>query len=120
MNSENDLYQEIRPYNDSEISGALTRLINDQEFVSAIVNHRFSSKPNWLKAMIAPFVKVYLKTKWNKLKSVHDIQLEIEKYLSRALKDTTDGVVFQGLETLDTSVPYLFVSNHRDIAMDPP
>jgi len=119
MNSEKDLYQDIRPYNDSEISGAISRLICDEEFVSAIINHRFSSRPGWVKTLLAPFVKMYLKTKWGKLETVYDVQLEVEKYLNRALKTTTDGVSFEGLENLDSSIPYLFISNHRDIAMDP-
>lgn len=119
MNSEQDVYQEIRPYNDSEISGAIDRLICDQEFVSAIINHRFASKPVWLKTLLSPFIKVMLKTKWGKLKTVKDVQLEIEKYLANTLRKTTDGVSFEGLESLDSNVPYLFISNHRDIAMDP-
>ncbi|MFC1235347.1 1-acyl-sn-glycerol-3-phosphate acyltransferase [Vibrio sp. F74] len=119
MNSEKDVYQEIRPYNDSEISGAIDRLVCDQEFVSAIINHRFATKPVWLKTLLSPFVKITLKTKWGKLKTVADVQLEVEKYLANTLRKTTDGVVFEGLDSLDSDIPYLFVSNHRDIAMDP-
>lgn len=119
MNSVEDIYQEIRPYNDSEISDAIDRLICDEEFVSAIINHRFTSTHVWLKTILAPFVKVYLKTKWGKLGSVQDVQLEMEKYLRKALQHSSDGVSFEGLENLDSSIPYLFISNHRDIAMDP-
>ncbi|MDF5295506.1 1-acyl-sn-glycerol-3-phosphate acyltransferase, partial [Vibrio parahaemolyticus] len=35
------------------------------------------------------------------------------------LNKTTDGVTFSGLDKLDKNTSYLFVSNHRDIAMDP-
>ena len=31
-----DPYQEIRPYNDDEIPAAIDRLINDEEFITAI------------------------------------------------------------------------------------
>jgi 1-acyl-sn-glycerol-3-phosphate acyltransferase len=119
MKPESDLYQDIRPYNDDEISDAIDRLIADKEFVGAIINHRFASHSSWLKALLAPFVKVYLKTKWGKLKTVHDVQMEVETYLARALRDSTSGVKYEGLESLDSTIPYLFVSNHRDIAMDP-
>lgn len=119
MSAEKDIYQEIRPYNDSEIRGAIDRLITDQEFITAIINHRFGSLNPLVKPFITPFIKLYLKSKWGKLTSVQAVQLEVEKYLSRALDETTDGVTYQGLEKLDTGVPYLFVSNHRDIAMDP-
>lgn len=119
MNPDNDIYQEIRPYNDSEIGPSIIRLINDQEFIDAILNHRFAHHSNWLKNILEPFVKVYLKFKWSKLNSVYDIQVEIEKYLTKALNETTDGVTYSGLNELDKNTAYLFVSNHRDIAMDP-
>ncbi len=119
MQSEKDIYQEIRPYNDSEINAAINRLINDQEFTNAIINYQFSSLPAWLKTLITPCVKIYLKTKWGKLATVHEVQLEVEKFLTQTLNKTSQGVTYEGLENLDTNVPYLFISNHRDIAMDP-
>ncbi|MDG3085239.1 1-acyl-sn-glycerol-3-phosphate acyltransferase [Vibrio hannami] len=119
MTEVKDIYKEIRPYNDDEIRPAIERLINDSEFINAIIKHKFSNYPTLLRALLSPAIKVYLRSKWGKLSSVHDVQLEIEKYLSRILDTTTDGVTYSGLDSLDTGVPYLFVSNHRDIAMDP-
>ncbi len=119
MTINTDPYQDIRPYNDDEIPAAIERLINDDEFISAILAHRFSNHAKWLKSVMSPIVKVYLKFKWAKLDSVEAIQLEVEKYLSKAIDATTDSVTFSGLEKLDKNTPYLFISNHRDIAMDP-
>jgi 1-acyl-sn-glycerol-3-phosphate acyltransferase len=62
---------------------------------------------------------MYLKYRWGKLNSIHAVQVEVETYLKKALNSTTDGVTFEGLEKLDKDTPYLFISNHRDIAMDP-
>lgn len=119
MTTNNDPFIEIRPYNDDEIAAALDRLVNDEEFVSAILNHRFSNYSAWLKALMSPIVKIYLKMKWSKLNSVEAIQSEIKKYLDKMLATTTNGVTYSGLDKLDPSQAYLFVSNHRDIAMDP-
>lgn len=119
MTNKTDPYKEIRPYNDDEIPAAIERLINDEEFISAILEHRFSNHASWFKNIVSPMVKVYLKFKWAKLDSVEAIQLEVEKYLSKTLDVTTDGVTYSGLELLDKNTPYLFISNHRDIAMDP-
>ncbi len=119
MTSTTDPYQEIRPYNDDEIPAAIERLINDEEFITAIIDHRFERQPSWLKAMMGPFVKVYLKFKWAKFTSVDAIQFEVKKYLEKALEHTTKGVTYSGLSKLDKNTAYLFVSNHRDIAMDP-
>lgn len=119
MTQSNDPYFDIRPYNDDEIPAALNRLINDDEFINAIIKHRFASKNRLVRSLIVPFVKMYLKFKWAKLTTVDAIQLEVKKYLEHTLETTTDGVTFVGLDKLDKSTSYLFISNHRDIAMDP-
>ncbi|MGY3571318.1 1-acyl-sn-glycerol-3-phosphate acyltransferase [Vibrio paucivorans] len=119
MSSNTDPYVDIRPYNDEEIPSAIDRLINDEEFISAILQHRFSNHAPWFKAVMSPFVKAYLKFKWAKLTSVEAIQMEVKKYLTKTLETTTNGVTYTGLDKLDKSTAYLFVSNHRDIAMDP-
>ncbi|MGC9404270.1 1-acyl-sn-glycerol-3-phosphate acyltransferase [Vibrio genomosp. F10] len=119
MTSNTDPYLDIRPYNDEEIPAALDRLIHDEEFISAILQHRFSNHAPWFMAVMSPFVKVYLKFKWKKLNSIEAIQNEVKKYLVNTLKTTTKGVTFSGLDKLDKQTSYLFVSNHRDIAMDP-
>jgi hypothetical protein len=116
MTSTTDLYAEIRPYEDAEIPAAIQRLIQDDEFIHAIVQHRFKHHSSWVEALISPWVKIYLKLKWRKLTSVEAIQLEVKKYLEQTLETTTQGVTYSGLDKLDKN---LFVSNHRDIAMDP-
>ncbi|MFA0230682.1 1-acyl-sn-glycerol-3-phosphate acyltransferase, partial [Vibrio sp. 10N.261.45.A7] len=39
MTSPTDPYVDIRPYGDDEIPAALNRLINDEEFISAILHY---------------------------------------------------------------------------------
>lgn len=119
MTSTTDPYIDIRPYNDDEIPAALSRLINDQEFISAILQHRFKHHSALLRTLMAPLVKLYLKRKWAKLDSVEAIQLEVKKYLDQTLEQTTNGVSYSGLEKLSKDQAYLFICNHRDIAMDP-
>ncbi|CAM4133451.1 1-acyl-sn-glycerol-3-phosphate acyltransferase [Vibrio neonatus] len=119
MSTDNDIYQEIRPYNNEEIAPAIGRLINDEEFISAILNHKFNNHAKWFQALMSPLVKLYLKNRWGKLDSIDSVQIEVEKYLKKALDATTDNVNFDGLDKLDRDTPYLFISNHRDIAMDP-
>ncbi|MBD1573546.1 1-acyl-sn-glycerol-3-phosphate acyltransferase [Vibrio sp. S17_S38] len=119
MSIDNDPYKEIRPYNDDEIPAALDRLINDADFINAIIKYRFSHKSAWFKQLVSPIIKFYLKLKWSKLKSVDDIQFEVKNFMGSTLDKTSNGVTYTGLENLDPNQAYLFVSNHRDIAMDP-
>ncbi|WP_162047852.1 1-acyl-sn-glycerol-3-phosphate acyltransferase [Vibrio taketomensis] len=119
MTINTDPYIDIRPYNDDEIPAAIDRLIQDDEFISAILQHRFTNHAPWFKALMSPVVKMYLKHKWSKLNTTDLIQLEVKKYLQQTLNSTTNGVTYSGLDKLDKETAYLFVSNHRDIAMDP-
>lgn len=114
-----DPYFDIRPYNDDEIPAALERLIQDDEFISAILQHRYSNSAAWFRKLVSPFLKFYLRNKWRNLNSVEAIQSVVKTYLEKTLATTTEGVTYSGLETLDKTRAYLFVCNHRDIAMDP-
>ena len=87
MTSQTDPYIDIRPYNDDEIPAALDRLINDEEFISAILNYRFTNHAAWFQAIMSPILRVYLKMKWSKLQSVEAIQIEVKKYLRDTLSE---------------------------------
>ncbi|MBF9003178.1 MULTISPECIES: 1-acyl-sn-glycerol-3-phosphate acyltransferase [Vibrio] len=119
MTTTTDPFLEIRPYHDDEIPAAISRLINDEEFISAILQHRFEHQPGWVKSLMSPFIKAYLKFKWAKLTTVEAIQMEVKKYMDLSLAKTSKGVTYSGLDKLDKNCAYLFISNHRDIAMDP-
>jgi 1-acyl-sn-glycerol-3-phosphate acyltransferase len=47
------------------------------------------------------------------------MQLVIERYMTRMIERATGGFSVSGLEKLNPTKPYLYMSNHRDIAMDP-
>lgn len=112
-------FDDIRPYNDSEVSPVLARLVQDEEFLRAIKELRMKWVPNWL----FPLAKIYLSNRLTqrvaKIHNVHDFQLRIERYLSRCLLDTTRELEINTEQALDPKKSYLFMSNHRDIVMDP-
>ncbi|WP_087022576.1 1-acyl-sn-glycerol-3-phosphate acyltransferase [Thaumasiovibrio subtropicus] len=119
MKVENDIFQDIRPYNDSEVQGALQRLIQDDEFINAIIHYRYAKLPTFLATLLKPVLKMVLTRRWSSIKTVDDVQNHIASYMEQALDGSSDGVTCSGLDKLDPNQSYLFVSNHRDIAMDP-
>lgn len=119
MVSDTDLFKDIRPYRDDEVAGAIQRLIHDDEFVGAIAKYRFSTLSGIGGPVIKALIRLYLNWRWRKLKSVRHIQLEVASYMEKMIARTTSGVTYSGLEQLDPSQGYVFISNHRDIAMDP-
>mgnify|MGYP001156778074 FL=1 len=119
MSELEDKYADIRPYNDDEVTASLARLINDNAFIDVIAKYNL---PRFISAM--PFiartlVRSQLRKKWGKFTSVEDVQNEVAKYLDKLIKRTTSKVTFSGLDKLDPQQAYLFISNHRDIVLDP-
>lgn len=114
-----DIYQEIRPYNDDEVPDAIERLISDDEFITAILHYKFPSASKFLFWFLAPLLRFKLRRSLSKITTVEDVQLNVVTYLNKTVKKTTDGVTYTGVDKLDPQQAYLFVSNHRDIAMDP-
>ncbi len=115
----NDIFNDIRPYNDGEVKEAITRLLKDDECIDAITALRFKNKPLWFKRMLRPIVRMVLKRQLAHVDTVHKQQLVVETYLGRVIDDTTSKLTVSGIDQLCPSKAYLFVSNHRDIAVDP-
>jgi hypothetical protein len=112
-------YDDIRPYNDSEVETVLKRLVNDEEFLRAIKELRLKWVPNWLFPVVKRFISSRLSGRISEIHNVHDFQLNIERYLSRCLLDTSRELEVNVEQALHPKKSYLFMSNHRDIAMDP-
>ncbi|KJG59769.1 acyltransferase [Photobacterium kishitanii] len=116
---DNDIYKEIRPYNDNEVKGAIQRLIDDKDFINAILKYRFPHASGMFGWLLIPLIKRFLVKKWSNVTSVKDVQDYIARYMQATIDHSCDGVTTTGLDKLDPNKAYLFVSNHRDIAMDP-
>ena len=119
MSELEDKYADIRPYNDNEVNASLARLMSDDAFIDVIAKYNL---PRFLSAVpfiARPLVRSQLRKKWGKVTSVEDVQNEVATYLDKLIKRTTSKVTFSGLDKLDPNQAYLFVSNHRDIVLDP-
>ncbi len=109
----------IRPYNDEEVGPVLQRLLNDKEFLDSIVKFKVSKPLSHFSFALRGLVRARLKKEVEGVNSVTAFQAQIEKYLVRALDQTVSELSVSGLDQLDSQSAYLFVSNHRDIVMDP-
>ncbi|MEP0202840.1 MAG: 1-acyl-sn-glycerol-3-phosphate acyltransferase [Halioglobus sp.] len=114
-----DPFAEIRPYRDEEVAGVLNRLLHDPELLDALARLRAGKL-----ASVLPFVwrfltRVYLRRQLRGVATVHDVQMVVKSYMDRMIEETTGGFTVSGLDALDPAKAYVFMSNHRDIAMDP-
>lgn len=115
----NDPYADIRPYRDDEVASVLARLLDDPELLRAMAVFRFGAAARALPFLFQPAVRTFLRRRTRGVRSVRDLQLLIRGYLERMIAATTAGLTVSGLDALDPAGAYLFVSNHRDIALDP-
>ncbi len=112
-------FEDIRPYSDSEVREVLDRLLQEPELIQTILDFRFRPWASIFRPLLAKFVKMRLKRKLKHVNTVRDLQNHLEKYMLMVIGNTTKGIAVSGLEQLDPSKPHLFISNHRDIALDP-
>ncbi|KAA0876315.1 1-acyl-sn-glycerol-3-phosphate acyltransferase [Nitrincola tapanii] len=114
-----DPFQAIRPYRDTEVQDVLNTMLRDNEFVDVISHYQFPRLPRWALRLLRPFVRIALAARFGDIDSVDSFQQIIAGYMSKMISRTTRRMTCSGIEQLDPNESYLFVSNHRDIAMDP-
>ncbi|MCS5588149.1 MAG: 1-acyl-sn-glycerol-3-phosphate acyltransferase [Porticoccaceae bacterium] len=116
-------FDDIRPYWDSEVPAVLARLIADPEFIDLLLSRRAPLMMRLLPWLFKPIARPLLRRSLRKLtadvNTVEDFQRHMRVGLQNVLDKTTDGYSFGGLDQLDPDKAYLFISNHRDIALDP-
>ncbi len=101
------MFDDIRPYHDSEIPAALRRITQNKYF-PLVCEFLFPGKP--VKEMAERMITC---------KGADEFQT---RFMYEAIKSvaqkTTDGLTVDGMENLEPGKSYLFVSNHRDIVLD--
>ncbi len=112
-------FDDIRPYRDDEVRPTLDRMLADQEFIDAVTRLKFPTMNNWLGWMLKPLVRKRLSQQLASIKDVEGFQSVVEKYMAGMIATRVNNLTVSGLEKLDKHSAYLFISNHRDIAMDP-
>ena len=100
-------FDDIRPYRDEEIPAAMQRIASNNSF-----------------PLVARFVFPELPVeqaadKIRNIKTIYDFQHDVMIPMNKqVLEGTITEFSLGGIEKLDTSKRYLYVSNHRDIVLD--
>lgn len=114
-----DPFADIRPYHDAEVPAVLHHLLSDRELLDAIGRLKLGRLGAVAPALCRLPVSWFLRHQLRGVSDVHGMQMVIKSYVEQVIKDTTAGFSVSGLDRLDPSRPWLFMSNHRDIVMDP-
>ena len=110
---------DIEPYNDQDVPQVIDRLIHDGEFIKAIGQLKFKGWYPLFSLFLKPQIRAFLRDQARGVQSVRDFQELVAPQLAKVLSSTTETFTVSGLDNLDPKQSYLFLSNHRDIAMDP-
>ena len=97
----------------------LERLLASDSCLRLLVRQRLGRLAGALPAMLVhPLLRAWLRRRLRGVERVLDFQLLVNEYLEQVLRTTTDGFQTCGLEHLPSRA-CLFISNHRDIVLDP-
>jgi 1-acyl-sn-glycerol-3-phosphate acyltransferase len=116
---EADPFGDIRPYRDHEVKVVIQRLLHTSEFIEALARFRFPKLSVWAGPLVKPLVRRVLARQLRDVDCIRKMQDVLAGYMGKMIERTTSSVTYSGLERLGTGKTYLFISNHRDIAMDP-
>lgn len=116
--SHTDPYADIRPFRDDEVAAVLARVAGSPELAGALARLRLPRLERFWPALARGLVSRWLRLRLDGVTTVAGFQALIEPHLRHVIEDTSTFTV-SGLEALDIDTSWLFVSNHRDIVMDP-
>jgi hypothetical protein len=112
-----DLYNDIRPYRDHEVSSVVDTLLSDNEFIDTLIALRGNRIAKWVPGLVRLFARRTMKSQLAGVSTVDGFQALVKPRLDRVV-EATSYFSHSGIEQLDTEASYLFISNHRDIVMD--
>jgi len=104
-----DSFKDIQCYQDEQVNSVLQRLLADPQFVP-IIEQLFSLPEAQLEAELQSLLQV---------DTVEALQNWVEKNIFPLVASSYDDFTVSGLNDLDPADAYVFISNHRDIVMDP-
>tara|TARA_B110000444_G_C18766827_1_gene560440 strand:- start:8 stop:1177 length:1170 start_codon:yes stop_codon:yes gene_type:complete len=113
-------FDDIRPYNDDEVCDVLDQLVQNHELLALLASFRLGPWARYIPSKLSDFVvRRYLTKELRDVKDVRSFQVVVARYMNRMIEDSTTEFTVSGLHKLDPNKPYLFMSNHRDITLDP-
>lgn len=111
-------FDAIRPYYDHEVPDVVERLLQSDALIQAIIHVQFPLVPRYLEKPLARFVRYRIHNNMKDIKTVDDFQRRMHSFLESTINKSITEFTYSGHENLQAGVPYIFISNHRDITMD--
>lgn len=113
-------FDDIRPYTDDEIPVVMDRLARNDLLVATMRQIKWPNCPKFLIPTMNWLVRFGLKQTFKSIKSIDDFQQNVtgKSLVPWVISSSITELTHSGLEELDPNLPYIFISNHRDIVLD--
>lgn len=107
MENQNNMFEDIRPYYDSEIPEAMSRIVRNPYFPK-------------LASFVFPKYDIdEIRDMVSSIDNIYDFQYKVMHQVNqRIIEESITEFTYSGVERLDPGKKYLYVSNHRDIMLD--
>lgn len=114
-------FDDIRPYTDEQVPSVLKRITGNRWVLEGVRTAYFSKLPKIFNKYIEKIIHLFLVFKTSGIKTADQFreQISLNILVKNLVRDTTAGISYTGLENLDLKKSYIFISNHRDIVLDP-
>ncbi|MGR6873013.1 1-acyl-sn-glycerol-3-phosphate acyltransferase [Pseudomonas sp. HK3] len=112
-------FDDIRAYHDHEVNAVLASLLEDSEFLQFVAQHQFPYLSRFLPRWTQQKIQAGLNKHFKHIDSIQTWQSQLAPHVEKLVGNTIDDFKVTGIENLEKDKTYVFISNHRDIAMDP-
>jgi hypothetical protein len=107
MKADNSIFDDIRPYYESEISTAMQRIADDHLF-PMLSSYVYPQRP-----------VDEVRNELRHVSTVEEFQTKMMKsFNEQVIERSISDYSYDGLQFIDKNKSYLYVSNHRDIVLD--
>ncbi|WP_250657450.1 1-acyl-sn-glycerol-3-phosphate acyltransferase [Alkalimarinus coralli] len=113
-----DEFDQIREFFDEEVHASVQRLCADNSFVSLLSAFFSQAQTEISEAQLTASLQQTIGN-LNSANSIKELQLLVNEIATPIIDSSVAKLSFSGLDQLPTDQHYLFISNHRDILMDP-
>ena len=111
-------FSNIAPYSDEDLAPALDRLLQSTPFLAGVARLALPKTSMIWPGLARTLIRLRLASQFKQLRTIADLQDKVAPFMSRVVNTTIEKLEISGLDALEKR-PYLFISNHRDIVMDP-
>jgi len=111
-------FEAISPYSKEQVPDVIKSLKKDKDFHSSISTELFPLVSRLFPRLGSFLFKQIFVSSFGESTTIDEFQNNLAPFVKKMVDKTTNGFTYSGIENLNTK-PTLYISNHRDISLDP-